>query len=665
MIEASVGGIPDSIYDFEVGGGVLLNENYEPVDPFIIESPVQGYILIGSSDHGAQSTSVFVTSFDEFGTMVSTEVEIPVNPVGIGEQKIGPVALYPDRYDETIHGGLNKASGELDGPRVDAGLGLGSLSLLNAPEATGGDHLARVGLGLRPKLEIRFLNRDGTDFTPGLDPGSSQQTEIGDEFDDYAEKVNLMIRAVNQYDPTQVSRTNAEVGLTEISNGLYVAPRFFDGELGNTKLDDSGRIGGEGGSFLTLNDGVATLQLILVAERRKDKVTETPVVPEGLMFGIPYYGGPGGALLRAFPVSSDDFVEPASSEILEVGVWGDERTYERTRQEPDKGWTTEDEPNGIRDWIEKHAWDVYSTFEHSADPTRAAELEEAANAVESLGEFAEDSGRAGFVAPQEPTRVNLNAIHFLLRRDFLINEGVNVYYKALFYRTNGTEIFENVALHELRHVWQNTLPDRSVNDADSDRVYDPQNIPDSSLDIADSANISAPGGVSGDGHFRGDSGNDSSDVRNGDWEPILAVRDRNAMRFVCGLDVCDEFECALESVEGTSDQEVVGAPGEPLADNITVKVLQKNSSNSSGGAPGVTVRFSVINECDATVDGNSTAWVLTDGQGNASVAAVNGTVDCVVRAEVIPLMSPPAGTCSPTDGSTVDFSLRVELEEGP
>ena len=112
--------------------------------------------------------------------------------------------------------------------------------------------------------------------------------------------------------------------------------------------------------------------------------------------------------------------------------------------------------------------------------------------------------------------------------------------------------------------------------------------------------------------------------------------ERNAMRFTHRLGLNMSLDCVLNGFWSESGYELSGAPGEILSNDLTVGVDQDKAGGGGEPAPGVTVRFSVLDNCDAKVNGDAADWVVTDSLGQASVEVTIGNRDCTVMAEALP-----------------------------
>ncbi len=304
------------------------------------------------------------------------------------------------------------------------------------------------------------------------------------------------------------------------------------------------------------------------------------------------------------------------------------------------------------DWFEKWSWDLLA--DRLDDGT--GEIDQALGDLDMILQTTEMStdDPVGYVHCDEATCViNLNP--WRVARFLYADGSPNLlgYYRGFYLET--VHGVENGVLHELRHIWQLSLSNHGVGDADQDGVFAPGPLPESSADLLDDFNVDSGQGESGDGHFL-------LDLVSDDHEAVKTMHEHNAMRFTHRLGEDSDFECAYSSIEAAGNTTLSGPAGQYLPDPIEVRAKWKTGplpADSAAGA-GVTVRFSVLGGCDAQVDGSAQAWSMTQG-GPSPVAGVEvrvGSVECTILAEVVPPMAPP-GPCNDLTGG-VTFTVTPQ-----
>jgi hypothetical protein len=464
----------------------------------------------------------------------------------------------------------------------------------------------------------------------------------------------LQVTAVNPFKPDQIQRSKAKVGIIEEGNPLFSNDSFYDGLFGSTLLDSTGKIGGEAGSFLRLKKGTTKFELKSVANTRYDTTpNREPVFPNPQVSGDAYYSGAFSSKIRAIPAKQSDPLSPLPGDVFDVAHWVDEREYERRRIDKNKSWSAIDAPNNTRDWLEKKTWDKYSDFPNES----SGELDLACSLVDSLREDNLTWASAYVNHIRNPTEVVIRVTQDIFRHPFPEYPPMGGYYWGFYRLINGLNLFDATVLHEARHVWQFNLSAQGGVDSDGDLLYVPGTIPATSSELLDAPNIDAPGGANSDGHFQGDGAKDRFPAM-GEIEAVHAMLERNALRFISRLGLYQTLECALHGFFPVSDFELSGPPLQVLPEYLTVEVEQDSNGGIGEPAPGVTVRFSVEDECDAMVDGSAVAWAVTDSMGEASVEVTVGSKDCEIVAEVLPPAVAPT-LCLNLAGP-LTFNVRIE-----
>jgi hypothetical protein len=643
-----------------VAGGEFLDGNFHTFPRGVIEVTQPTLIFLRYLNFsGAGPATATLTSLHQDGTVLQTGVSLPLNKAGSSQAYVGSFTAVPERY-----------TGAVSSPSIQIALGSGRLQAAQATAAPLGIHALRAQsangtlLADDPTaspgvLVLKFITRDGTALTPSPDgdpshAGTVQQTEIGTKSEDYAEKLWLEIQAVNPIDKTQIQDTNGSVGITETPNSTLTdaTKQFYDGANGGTKLYSDGKIGDAvSGGFVTMAHGRAQVQLKAVADARIDRQTGKPVGT------LPY-----ATLLQPVPSSPGDPSMPAAGGSTLVNQWVDERTYDRRRTDPSKTWTASDTPNSVRDWIEKKAWDTWTDTPDDG----TGELDAGCRVIVDVKEDVAQT-YAGLVFSTTPWRVTFNPLMPQLRHP-LLPGGFwwKMYYG--FYNQADADGFPEIALHESRHSWQFTMKSRGGIDADNDFLLAPGSTPVGSEELIDASNVAATAGGNGDGHFKGDTGNNSADV----GEAPHTMEEHNAMRFTRRQGSSLDVSCVISAFSLLSGDGQTAAPNQALPQPLVVSVMSQVSA--AGGTistevrPGTTIKFSVIGSGTAKVNGAATAYSMTNDSGLASVIVTNGSGDSQIQAVLLPPMT-PQNVCGSRDKlgaivqslpSTVTFTVHVQ-----
>ncbi len=302
--------VPDAFVEFDVGGGLFVDSNWEPIDPLMVDSPTQVHFLAPVSSMPEGVSEVVVSSYAQDGSSLSFEVPISLAPNAAATHLVGDIAAYPSGYEIAKSGTAGAKVLDLSGPRVDANLGVGRVEA-NLPNSL--TTLAQTAFGMRGQLKLGFMTRDCSQLTPSPDPmnpdlaGTVQETEIGDSSDNYAEAVCLEISVRNPFAPTDPPRNiDLEVGIKEEANILYQEAQFYDRQdTGATAIWMGGAPWPDGmlwfpgeahPRFLPITGGRGTVVLKSTALRR----TQSGVVVRSS------YLGNEGALVQPVVGSSSD-----------------------------------------------------------------------------------------------------------------------------------------------------------------------------------------------------------------------------------------------------------------------------------------------------------------------------------------------------------------------
>ena len=623
--------------DFVVGGGMFLDEEYSPVDPFIVSEPIPAYLMVYEQVVRSLPPTALLSTFDQDGELVASGIQVPLVQASGGSDYYAELQLQPDGFVVSAKGGK---SGETKsgGIPVNIGFGLGRI------EATVDDIVIPNGTVFPGLLGLRFLTRsdDGdcstSGYTPGIPEGAEQQTSISNKESNFAETVCVEIRAMHPDDPDRVFKTDAEVGLIELPNDRYTVDtrRFYDGTHGSTLLDLSGSIDE---TNYSLEDGVLKVALHSSAKTRKEPGTG------GDIEVLPPYSGVDGAAVVPVPIDSSDPLSPVSGGQYHISHWVDERGYSRVRGGASGQWTGDGSPNQIRDWLEKMVWDTLATFEDDG----TGEVENACSAVSTITESF-DKELKGWVDWSQPDNIFFNPTGTNMRFRLEPGEHIERPYFSL-KETLGEDEPATIVIHEARHVWQLHLPEINPNvyDSDDDRVFWEGSIGDAPLDLIDSPNVAA-GGHNPDGHYFGDAIGSEDQAAF-----VVSVFERNAMRFTSRLGLTSDLTCHVGTVSPLTALELSGSPGTQLSPSLALEVIR---SDAPWPADGITVEFAVCDSdpsdgcgtCDALVrsplqdEWRSQDWYMTTGvifdSGVARCQVMVGTIECTVVATALQLMAP-------------------------
>jgi hypothetical protein len=400
-----------------------------------------------------------LTSTNQDETVFQTGIAITLAKAPSSQSYIGAFTAVPEGFPGAI---------PTDKPSIGISLGGGHLKATQTTAAMSGIHVASQHpestesingglLAFAPKafpgqLRLRFMNRDGSDTTAvdASHPNGIQNTEIGTKAEDYAENVWLQIEAFNPFIPTEIQDTNAPIGIVEYPNPNYTpeTSAFYDGQNGSTLLDATGKIGGGAhGSYTAMVHGRAQIQLSAVADARVVASTgkRDPELP---------YDGLRGAQLQPIPAALFDPRAPRLGDFLWVSHWVDERSYGRRRANLGESWTVPEAWNGVRDWLEKKVWDLYSDF-----PTSNGDLLTAIGRVGTITETMSDTvagsvettvGSPSATTADERWTLWSGGIRYPLENPSNLDEsGLQV--------TIGVDPVPIIGIHEARHAWQFTL----------------------------------------------------------------------------------------------------------------------------------------------------------------------------------------------------------------
>jgi len=600
--------------------------------------------------------TVPVTTFAQDGSVLSQDVSIQLT----GNQAsgyIGPITFNPEGY---VSG-----TSAPTGPAVVAGLGKGKVHA-----NVNGKTVAKTSTAFQGKLTIRFMTRDGSQLTPpaGGDPanaGLQQQTEIGEDTDEYAELVHIRIAAENPYDPTQLQPWKGEVALKEAANGLFYPgdsnhqedyQYFYDGGIQTTKIDSNGRVDG---SYLKMVAGKVELTLKAAARIRRDKNDRNVIVHP------PYYGEKGSHIAASVVAPGDPSRPKDSAEVI-VNEWVDERTYESRRDNPQAGWGGA--MNTTTDWVEKKIWDSYVKYPTSGDP----ETEQALSLVEGIWEDF-NLTRAGEVrctAASDSATCHIVYWNPGLEAVRYFHPGKPLYESA--YKTlvgAGQKPITNLLVHEARHCWQYDLVVRDQNPLnDNDHDMAPESPPASATELRD-----APNGMGSDKNPDLDLAGDQV----ADPTVVVALgRERDAVRNAADAEN-EQLECTL-----FPQPHLVFPTTVPLIVNVgttvTCKVMPEGSdpvNNIFVHPAGIPIRWTINKsagddnvDCKLMKNGNdcgssciSTALPLNPGDTDA-VAIIGvtstGPATCEVTASHVAPQDPP--DCDTCDDAWVFMMIHFK-----
>ncbi|HRS14611.1 MAG TPA: hypothetical protein P5234_00005, partial [Thermoanaerobaculaceae bacterium] len=473
-----------------VAGMEFLDQNFQRVDSFEVHDPTPAYVRLLGPTHGAASVVCQVRVQDRSGAIVSPEQAIDLSRVATGSNVyIGAITFEPDVAASPA---LSRSGDSL----ASSGVFMVPLGANTAAASAGGAQ-GQVGVDRPALLRLRFVDRQGTSLT--ANNGQVQETEIGSFEDNSPEIVNVQVQAIDPLDPSELTLCGAacdgtEVGVAERKNTKFDSgfQYFYDGSNGSTTLTSSGKIDGQWALRLVggKSDKVAALKAVV----RMKKDDQGAPYPTGTLSGHAAFNAAEGygALLvpkckRCRSVKED----PAWK--LGVSLWVDERSYTRARGSSGS-WIgsggTPTPPNGVRDWLEARVRDFYATW-----PGTHPEI---ILGMSRLGTLAETAAASpGFVAQTEPDLPPVNGktamakmTWALAEAEVRVNPAPNPSVERAF-DEDGFHVvkprlsFENIAVHEARHVWQQTYV-FTANDPDTDGDQLPGQGAASAMGLVDS-----------------------------------------------------------------------------------------------------------------------------------------------------------------------------------
>ncbi|RLE21535.1 MAG: hypothetical protein DRJ65_15855, partial [Acidobacteria bacterium] len=679
-------------WSFAVMGGVFLDANHEPVNQINAEQPTQVYLFLEDQTAAQVGGSVFITSYGLDESLISEDVEVTLTPAGGGSDAVGAMVLYPDGYEPAKHGQDGEKLTGLVGPRINAGVAVGQVKAFNHSQ----NLLANSIAAFPAELQLLFMKRDlpGGGGARQLTPngGTEQETEIGPETENYAEKIWLRIQAVNPFKPSEPPLdVDWEVGIVEEPNQIFeskltpfgvVTGRFFDGSFGSTELDDTSGLFGPLGNrrYFSLVHGVVDLPEPLVSTAVARWWLDLQDNLNLKIYQHIPFSGDAGAQLQAVPGPgvASLMIPPSPGDTLQLELWVDERTYNlRRNQSPPQGWSGGG--NGTRDWVEMKVWDYLAT-QHLSPPD--PEVEEALSLPQALSETAGPYAIASVIGSKKETgrhlTVNLNPLADGLRLPHPPQAGPQVQYFFGYKVTTDTAhpLFDDTMIHETRHAWQYNLS-LSGSYIDSETPPNAENLPGdflvvnppaSAAELAD-GDYGPAQGQNPDLHYHGDSVRDSINT-------MRSAIERDAARFTHYL-TNDSLECVmnpLPEINGEQNQPVIGVVG-TTSGLLAHATFTADGYGNSRDLAGIPIRWHLENgNCELTCDTLPCADpsplvateynIVVDPETNIITSAISiigvnaaSPMTCVISATIEPPLNPTDCT-PPLQGDKKQISIQ-------